>query len=146
MGADHVLNIIENPNWWQKVNEITNDKGADMIYDPVGQVEKSLNCIKFEGRIVIVGFAAGKIEKINMKGVFEKNCSLVGMTIAEYMMDSNPIFQECYQTLFKWIESGDLEPQMHDERLYLTDRDVRKAFDLIVTRKSLMKLVLTVNY
>lgn len=49
------------------------------MYDPVGMVQKSLKVIAWKGRIIIVGFAAGNIEKIPMNLVLLKNIAIVGL-------------------------------------------------------------------
>lgn len=48
--------------WEKEVKKLTNGKGVDVVYDPVGLINKSLKCIAWNGRIVVVGFAAGSIE------------------------------------------------------------------------------------
>lgn len=64
-GADYVLDYTDK-NWPTKVKEITGGKGADVIYDPVGMILPSLKCIAWNGRAVVVGFAAGSIEKVGI--------------------------------------------------------------------------------
>lgn len=64
-GADHVVNYSGEPAVWQKeVMRITKGKGVDVVYDPVGMIIPSLKIIGWNGRIVVVGFAGGNIEKI----------------------------------------------------------------------------------
>lgn len=64
-GADYVLDYTD-AKWPNKVKEITGGKGVDVIYDPVGMILPSLKCIAWNGRAVVVGFAAGSIEKVNI--------------------------------------------------------------------------------
>lgn len=45
--------------------KITQGHGADVVYDPVGMIVPSLKCIAWNGRLIIVGFAAGSIEKVS---------------------------------------------------------------------------------
>lgn len=56
----------------------------DVVYDPVGMVQKSLKVIAWSGRILVVGFAAGSIERIPMNLVLLKNTSLVGVHWGTY--------------------------------------------------------------
>lgn len=63
-GADYTINYTDK-NWPTKVKEITGGKGVDVIYDPVGMILPSLKCIAWNGRAVVVGFAAGSIEKVS---------------------------------------------------------------------------------
>ena len=62
-GADYIIDYTKD-GWQKKVLEITGGKGADVIYDPVGMIQASLKCIAWNGRAVVVGFAAGNIEKV----------------------------------------------------------------------------------
>lgn len=47
--------------------KITQGHGADVVYDPVGMIVPSLKCIAWNGRLIIVGFAAGSIEKVSFR-------------------------------------------------------------------------------
>jgi NADPH2:quinone reductase len=64
-GADFVVNYTDK-DWIGQIKKITKGKGCDVIYDPVGLVDHSLKVVAWNGRILIIGFAAGKIEKIAM--------------------------------------------------------------------------------
>ena len=62
-GVDEVLNIFENEkvSFKDRVKDLTNGKGADVIYDPVGGevFDQSIRCINWGGRLLIIGFAGG---------------------------------------------------------------------------------------
>jgi NADPH:quinone reductase len=82
-GADFTLNYIK-PGWQKDVLKLTNGKGVDVIYDPVGMIKGEvvfkvsyvtrfadpkflvdcLKCIAWKGRALVIGFAAGEIEKV----------------------------------------------------------------------------------
>lgn len=64
-GADHGVNYTDK-DWQQQVKDLTDGEGCDVIYDPVGMVDQSLKVVAWNGRILVIGFAAGKIEKIAM--------------------------------------------------------------------------------
>lgn len=65
-GADYAVDYTDK-NWPTKVKELTKGKGVDVIYDPVGMILPSLKCIAWNGRAVVVGFAAGSIEKVSLR-------------------------------------------------------------------------------
>jgi len=69
-GADDCINY-SSPEWWDEVLALTNGSGVDVVYDPVGLVDKSLECVKQKGRILVIGFAGteGNLEKIGMNRV-----------------------------------------------------------------------------
>lgn len=79
-GANHVVNY-SNKNWFDEVNEITNGKGADIILDPVGGDigEHSLRCLAMDGKLLIVGFASGKMQKLPPHRLLLKRASAVGV-------------------------------------------------------------------
>jgi len=79
-GADEGVNYSTNSDWWKEVLELTDGHGVDVVYDPVGLVDKSLKCLKHKGRILIVGFAGieGNLEKIAMNRVLLRQAQLIG--------------------------------------------------------------------
>ncbi|KAF8200800.1 hypothetical protein BJ912DRAFT_1139179 [Pholiota molesta] len=82
-GADHGVNYSKS-GWQKEVLALTNGKGVDVIYDPVGLINDSLKCIAWKGRALVIGFAAGTIEKVPMNLVLLKNVSLVGLHWGAY--------------------------------------------------------------
>ena len=62
-GADYAVDYNDTKAWQAEVKKITNGHGADVIYDPVGKVIDSLKVVAWNGRILVIGFAAGAIEK-----------------------------------------------------------------------------------
>ena len=80
LGAVKAINYREE-DFVQRVEELTDGRGADVIYDPVGgdTFERSMKCIAFEGRLLVIGFAGGHIPSAQMNRVLLKNISLVGL-------------------------------------------------------------------
>lgn len=80
MGADHTINYVTD-NLRDRIKEITNGKGVDVIYDPVGgdMAETALRSIAWNGRFLVVGFAAGDIPKIPLNLALLKGASIVGV-------------------------------------------------------------------
>jgi NADPH2:quinone reductase len=78
-GADEVLNYSEE-GWWQQVLKLTNGVGVDVVFDSVGLVDKSLKCLKHQGRVLVIGFAGteGNIERIAMNRVLLKQAHIIG--------------------------------------------------------------------
>lgn len=77
-GADYVVDYTK-AGWQDEVKKITKGHGVDVVYDPVGMLIPSLKCIAWNGRLVVVGFVAGTIEKVPANLVLLKNCSIVGL-------------------------------------------------------------------
>ena len=80
-GADHAIDYNQK-GWEDEVKKLTpRGRGVDIVYDPVGMVNTSLKCTAWNGRILVIGFAAGNIEKVAMNRVLLKNVSLVGLHV-----------------------------------------------------------------
>ena len=83
-GADHCVDYTK-PKWEETVKALSpGKKGVDVVFDPVGVVDKSLKCIAWGGRLVVIGFTGGNIEKIAMNRVLLKNISLIGLHWGTY--------------------------------------------------------------
>ena len=87
-GADEVLNIFENEkvSFKDRVKDLTNGKGADVIYDPVGGevFDQSIRCINWGGRLLIIGFAGGTIPTLPVNYPLIKGFSVVGVRAGEF--------------------------------------------------------------
>ena len=85
-GADHALDYTD-AAWVDRVKEITGGRGADVIYDPVGGdiFDLSTKCIAPEGRLLVIGFAGGRIPSIAANRVLLKNMSMVGVLWGGYV-------------------------------------------------------------
>ncbi len=79
-GAAEVINHAEE-SIRDRVRELTDGRGAEVIYDPVGgdAFDESMRCINWNGRILVVGFAAGRIPQLPLNLPLLKNCSVVGV-------------------------------------------------------------------
>ncbi len=77
-GADYGINYTD-ASWPEQVKKLTpKGRGVDIVYDPVGMITPSIKCIAWNGRLLVIGFAAGEIEKVAMNRVLLKNISIVG--------------------------------------------------------------------
>ena len=83
-GADYAINYSKE-DWIARVKEITDGNGVDVVYDPVGLVEESTKVIAWNGRILVIGFAGGKIPSVPVNRLLLKNCSVVGCANTNFM-------------------------------------------------------------
>jgi len=113
-GADYVVDYTK-PNWQQEVLKITGGKGADVIYDPVGLVKDSLKCVAWKGRVLVVGFAAGQIEKLPLNLVLLKNISIVGIHWGAYTQKEPSRVPEVWKALLALFASGEAKPVVYTE-------------------------------
>lgn len=112
-GADELINYTEE-DLKKRVKELTNGKGADVVYDPVGgdYTEAALRATAWEGRFLIVGFPAG-ISKIPMNLPLLKGCQIVGVFWGSFAMRTpNKNIQNTME-LMKMYSEGKLVPHIH---------------------------------
>ena len=140
-GADHLIDYTRE-DLRERVKALTEGRGVDVVYDPVGgdAFDHSLRCIAWEGRIIIIGFAAGRIPQIPANLVLVKNIDVIGFFWGSYRRYKPQLQAESFQQLFRWYEAGKLKPHV-SHRLPL--ERVGEALDLLKTRKSTGKVVLT---
>jgi NADPH2:quinone reductase len=95
----------------EKVKAIAKD-GVDVIYDPVGGAlaEPALRNMAWQGRYLVVGFAAGDIPKIPLNLVLLKGCSIVGVFWGSFAM-REPVANRAHcEQVFRWVAEGKLRP------------------------------------
>ena len=107
-GAHHVINYSTNKAWAAEVLLLTGKKGVDVVYDPVGgdTFTESLKCTAWRGRVLIVGFAGGKIASVATNRILLKQISVVGVNLGSYMQHDPLKLQECFADLFRMHAAG----------------------------------------
>lgn len=113
-GADEVINYSEE-DLKNRVKELTDGKGADVIYDPVGgeYAEPALRAIGWEGRYLVVGFAAGDIPKMPLNLALLKGCQIVGVFWGAYARKAPQQNMQNTMQLIQWFNEGKLNPHIH---------------------------------
>ncbi|GAA2957761.1 MULTISPECIES: NADPH:quinone oxidoreductase family protein [Streptomyces] len=94
------------------VKEATGGRGADVVYDPVGgdAYAKSVKCIAFEGRVVVVGFAGGDIPAPALNHALVKNYSIVGLHWGLYNTKDPAAVRACHDELTRLAAQGVVKP------------------------------------
>jgi NADPH2:quinone reductase len=140
-GADHLIDYSRE-NIRERVRALTGGRGVDVVYDPVGGdvFDASLRSIAWEGRIIVIGFAGGRVPQIPANLVMVKNCDIIGFYWGSYRKRKPAIVRGSYEQLFRWLEAGKLKPHV-SQRFDLAE--VAAAFRALRTRRSTGKLVLT---
>ncbi|GLW19462.1 NADPH:quinone oxidoreductase family protein [Streptomyces kronopolitis] len=94
------------------VKEATGGRGADVVYDPVGgeAYAKSVKCIAFEGRIVVVGFAGGAIPTPALNHALVKNYAILGLHWGLYQTKEPAAIDACHEELTKLAAQGTVKP------------------------------------
>jgi len=138
-GADHRINY-RTEDWVTRVKEITGG-GADVIYDPVGGdvFDGSSKCIAFEGRLLVIGFAGGRIPEIAANRILLKNISVVGVHWGLYQERQSPLVRQWMDELFALVERGKLRPVIWKK---FPLAQAAQALAAIASRESFGKVVL----
>jgi NADPH2:quinone reductase len=139
-GADYTIDYTD-PGWVDKVKEITLGNGADTVYDPVGGdiFDLSTKCVASEGRILIIGFAAGRIPSIALNRVLLKNISIVGVLWGGYVLTHSSYEREAHAALMKMYAAKQIRPSVN--AVYAFEEAPRGLRDL-AERKVMGKAVL----
>jgi NADPH2:quinone reductase len=119
LGADVVIDRLQQ-DFVEVVKSETQGRGADVIYDPVGgdTYDRSTKCIAFEGRILVIGFAGGRIQQVGLNHALIKNYSIVGLHWGLYQQQSAELVNRCHRELTRLAHDGLIRPLV-SERLSL---------------------------
>ncbi|PZG02608.1 NADPH:quinone oxidoreductase family protein [Micromonospora deserti] len=111
LGADVVVDRREK-DFVEVVKAETGGRGADVVYDPVGgeTYQRSTRCIAFEGRILVVGFAGGRIQSAALNHALVKNYSIVGLHWGLYHRYDPAAVAECHRALTGLAAQGAVRP------------------------------------
>jgi NADPH2:quinone reductase len=132
-GADALINYSEE-NLRDRIAALTDGKGPDVIYDPVGgqYAEPAFRSIAWRGRYLVVGFANGEIPRLPLNLALLKGASLVGVFWGRYMQSEPEHFARDIEALYRWIGEGRLNP--HICARYRLAEGARALEDLIERR------------
>jgi len=110
-GADEVVDYRP-ANWVEYVKALTGSRGADVIYDPVGGdvFDLSTRCLAPEGRLLVIGFASGRIPGIQANRILLKNISVVGVHWGQYVNDHAGYLAETHAALARMYADGKIRP------------------------------------
>jgi NADPH2:quinone reductase len=141
LGADVVVDRLSQ-DFVQVVKEVTDGRGADVVYDSVGgeAYARSTKCVAFEGRILVVGFASGQIPSVALNHALIKNYSIVGLHWGLYQTKEPQAIGECHRQLTKLVADGAIRPLV-SERLGLDD--VPEALDKLAHGDTVGRIVFT---
>ena len=124
-----------------KIKELTGGVGANVVYDPVGDSysEPCLRATAWEGRYLVIGFAAGEIPKIPLNITLLKGCQIVGVFwgawVGMYPDENNKNFAE----LFKLHAEGKINPEVSQK---YSLEDSADAFLHLANRKAKGKVII----
>ena len=141
-GADEVINYSDG-EFKDRVKELTDGNGADVIYDPVGGdvFDQSLRCINWGGRLLVIGFASGRIPQAPANLALLKGCAIVGVFWGGWIQRGGEDNRKNFEKIFPWIREGKLRP--HISHTFPLEQAADALYALI-ERKVIGKAVLKV--
>jgi NADPH2:quinone reductase len=141
-GADELINYTTQ-DLKSTLKKITDGKGVDVIYDPVGGdfSEQALRAIAWNGRFLVVGFAAGTIPKIPLNLPLLKGASIVGVFWGGFAMKYPKENMGNTMTLMKWHAEGKLKPHIHK---IVPLEDAKEALEEMMNRMVKGKMVVQI--
>jgi NADPH:quinone reductase len=127
-----------------RIRELTGGSGADVIFDAVGgpYSQPALRSIAWNGRFLVIGFAAGDIAQIPLNLVLLKGCSVVGVAWGSFGAREPAKNERNRQELLGWWQSGKLKPQAPN--VYAFDQGVQ-AFADMAERRAAGRIVVSVS-
>lgn len=113
-GADYLIDYSKE-DLRTRIKEITNDKGVDVVYDPVGGKfsELALRSIAWKGRYLVVGFTAGEIPQFPANLPLLKGCSIVGVFWGSFAEREPQRSNQNFTNLLNWMKTGKIIQHIH---------------------------------
>ena len=140
-GADELINYAAE-DLRSRVKAITQGKGIDVVYDPVGgpYSEPALRDMAWNGRFLVVGFAAGDIPKIPLNLALLKGCSIVGVFWGAFTRNEPDANRRNNEALMQLYLQGKVKPHIH--ATYPLER-AAEALNEVMNKRVSGKVVLT---
>ncbi|ODA68077.1 Phthiocerol synthesis polyketide synthase type I PpsC [Methyloligella halotolerans] len=138
-GADMGLNYKEK-GLKPGLRELTDRRGVDVLYDCVGgdSAEPALRAMAWEGRYLVIGFAAGEIPKLPLNLVLLKGCSIIGVFWTAFIERSPDAHRENMLQTLQWADEGKIAPHIQATFPLV---ETGKALTMIEQRKVQGKLI-----
>lgn len=139
-GADETINYSKLP-LKETVKELTDGKGADVVYDPVGGelADQAFRATGWHGRYLVIGFASGDIPKFAANIALLKEASIIGVWWGTWARKNPQLQIQNLQELTQLIADGKLTPRVTES--YTLD-DFKDAFKAITERRARGKVIL----
>ncbi|MFP6799388.1 MAG: NADPH:quinone oxidoreductase family protein [Pseudomonas sp.] len=142
-GADELINYSES-NLKDEVKRLTGGQGADVIYDPVGGdlFDAAIRSIAWNGRLLVVGFASGRIPELPVNLTLLKGAAVVGVFWGSFAQRQPQDNAANFQQLFAWHAEGKLKPLVSQT---FPLAQAAEAINTLGQRKAVGKVVVQVR-
>jgi NADPH2:quinone reductase len=141
VGADAVINYASE-NLREAVKALSDGKGPDVVYDPVGGdlAEPAFRSIAWRGRYLVIGFASGPIPALPLNLPLLKGASIVGVFWGEFAKREPQANAAMMGELVRWYAQGKIKPvidrtmpmsQLHGAYAHMASRAVKGKLVLV---------------
>lgn len=139
-GADHVFTYRDD-SWVERVRELTEGRGVDVVYDPVGgdAFDLSTKILAWEARLLVVGFASGRIPSMAANRIMLKNVDIVGVHWGPYFEHRPSVCRDAQDALNRLWADGEVRPLVSETHPL---RDAATALAKLAARETTGKVVL----
>ncbi|MEM8982310.1 MAG: NADPH:quinone oxidoreductase family protein [Pseudomonadota bacterium] len=143
LGATDLINYVDE-SLVDRVRELTDKRGADIIYDPVGAefTDQALRCLAWGGRLLIVGFAAGDIASLPANRLLLKGAAAVGVYWGQHVANEPSKHAHNMGELQRLLQTGLLHPTIQPP---VPLEDAIDALTTLAERRAIGKLVVAVR-
>lgn len=123
-GADELINS-STEDVRERIKTLTDQRGADVIYDPVGgdAFAASLRAINFEGRILTLGFASGEVPQIPANIVMVKSIDILGLNFGGYLKHRPDLVSSSLERILAWVAEGRVRPLVSERFAFAQTAD-----------------------
>ena len=123
------------------LKNLTGGKGVDIIFDPVGgkYAEAALRAIAWEGRFMVIGFAAGDIPKMPLNLALLKGCDIRGVFWGAWVRQNHDKYRASIEKLLKWAAEGKISA--HVDRTFPLEKTA-EAMKVLAGRQAMGKVIL----
>lgn len=149
-GADHIIDLGRadlHESLREQVFAVNGGRGADIIIDPLGDAvsEAAIRALAWCGRLIVIGFAAGRIPTVKFNYLLVKNIEVSGLQIGDYRKLRPDLTAKCFDELFALYETGKIKPlpttvlpieQFADALSAIRDRTARGRVVLLQNREA----------
>jgi NADPH:quinone reductase len=112
-GADATIDH-KTDNISERIKELTSGQGADVVYDPVGGdvFDACMKAVNWEARMLLIGFAGGRIQSVPANRVLVKNISIIGVVWGAQAARDPVLISDQQRKLLDWHLKGYLKPRI----------------------------------
>ncbi len=135
LGADHLINYVETPEWARPARDISGGRGLDLVVEVggAGTLEQSIKAVRLGGAVALIGVLSGANHEFRLPLVVTRKVRLEGVTCGNYQQ---------FNAMLRAIEKSGLKPALDGTRFALDD--LRGAMEYLRAGRHFGKVVIEI--